>query len=82
MGTRVADLTRRAFAVLISPRFQFRLNVTMTAVWALLFIPGLISWSESVPFLVLCSIYANFVGHLSGVAGAVAARKADTQDPM
>ena len=82
MGTRVAEAGRRAFAAFISPRFQFRLNITMTVVWAALFIPGLISWSESVPFLVFCSIYANFVGHLSGVAGAVASRNADTEDPL
>ncbi len=82
MGARVTRAGRRAFAVFISPRFQFRLNITLTAVWAVLFIPGLISWRESVPFLVFCSIYANFVGHLSGVAGAVAARKADSEDPL
>ena len=73
---------RKAFAAFVSPLFQFRLNLALTAVWALLIIPGLISWKESVPFLVLCSVYANFVGHLSAVAGAVAARKVDPDDPL
>lgn len=82
MGTRAAGMMRRAFAVFITPRFQLSFNAVMAAVWAALFLPGLISWSESVPFLVICSIYANFVGHLSGIAGAVAARKADTGDPL
>lgn len=82
MLTRAADAWRRAFAVLISPGFQFRFNLAMAGVWAVLFLPGLIAWRESVPFLVFVSIYANFVGHLSGVAGAVAARKVDPDDPL
>lgn len=73
---------RRAFAAFITPGFQFKLNVTLAAVWAALFLPGLLSWRDSVPFLVFCSIYANFVGHLSGIAGAVAARKVDPEDPL
>ncbi len=79
-ATRAAAL--KAFAAFVSPRFQFRFNLIMAAVWAALFVPGLISWRESVPFLVFVSIYANFVGHLSGVAGAVAARKVDPDDPF
>ena len=82
MRTRVVQGWRRAFAAFVAPRFQFRLNIAMTCVWAILFVPGLLWWRESVPFLVLVSIYANFVGHLSGVAGAVAARKADIDDPL
>lgn len=73
---------RRAFAAFVSPLFQFRLNLTLCVVWALLFLPGLLSWRDSVPFLVVCSIYANFAGHLSGIAGAVAARKVDPDDPL
>lgn len=73
---------RRAFAAFVSPLFQFRLNLALCLVWAALFLPGLISWRESVPFLVFVSIYANFVGHLSAVAGAVAARKVDPDDPL
>lgn len=73
---------RRAFAAFIAPQFQFRMNVVLAVVWAVLFVPGLLAWRDSVPFLVFVSIYANFVGHLSGVAGAVAARKADADDPL
>jgi hypothetical protein len=80
--TQAKAAARKAFAAFVSPMFQFRLNLVMAVVWALLFIPGLISWRESVPFLVFVSIYANFVGHLSGVAGAVAARKVDPDDPF
>lgn len=73
---------RRAFAAFIAPRAQFRLNVALSGLWAVLFVPGLLWWRESVPFLVFVSIYANFVGHLSAIAGAVAARKADADDPL
>jgi len=74
--------TRRAFAAFTAPGFQFRLNVALTVLWALLLPPGLLWWRDSVPFLVLCSVYANLAGHLSGIAGAVAARKVDPDDPL
>lgn len=72
----------KVLAAFVSPRFQFRLNIALCCAWAALFVPGLLSWRESVPFLVFVSIYANFVGHLSAVAGAVAARKVDPDDPF
>lgn len=72
---------RRAGRWFVSPRTQFVINAVLTVVWAALFIPGLISWRDSVPFLVFVSIYANFVGHLSGMASAMAGRKADADDP-
>jgi hypothetical protein len=72
---------RRVLATLAAPRVQLIGNTALALAWAVLFIPGLLFWRESVPFLVFVSIYANFVGHLSGVAGAIAARKADPEDP-
>lgn len=80
--TTTKAAARKAFAAFVSPMFQFRLNLALAGVWLVLFVPGLLSWRESVPFLVFVSIYANFVGHLSGVAGAVAARKVDPDDPF
>lgn len=47
-----------------------RLHLALMLVWAVLFVPGLLSWEQSVPFLVFCSIYANFVGHFSSWQGA------------
>jgi hypothetical protein len=73
---------QRVVAALVAPRTQLIGNAALAAVWAALFVPGLIAWRESVPFLVFVSIYANFVGHLSGIAAAVAARKADVDDPL
>lgn len=50
-------------------RFQF----ILTTIWAVLFVPALLLWKESVPFLVFVSVYANFVGHLSAWEAAKAA---------
>jgi hypothetical protein len=34
-------------------------------VWALLAIPTLLLWSESILWIAFMSLYANFVGHFS-----------------
>lgn len=52
-------------------------QLALTILWALLFIPGLVSWKDSITFLVVCSIYANFVGHLSAYEAAKAAERAE-----
>jgi hypothetical protein len=80
--TRVKATVDRAVAFFVSPLVQFRANLALAAVWALLFLPGVISWRDSVPFLVFVSIYANFVGHLSTAVASIAARKADPDDPL
>jgi hypothetical protein len=80
--TTVKAAARRVFAAFIAPRTQFLLNVVLTGVWAVLMVPALLWWRESVPFLVICSVYANLAGHFAGIAGAVAARKVDPDDPL
>ncbi len=72
----------RLWRAYLSPRFQLWFNLVAAVVWAALFVPGVLSWRESIPFLVFVSIYANFVGHLSGVAAAAGARKVDPDDPL
>lgn len=49
----------------MTPATLRHLHATLTCAWALLAIPGVLLWRESVPFLVAVSIYANFVGHFS-----------------
>jgi hypothetical protein len=44
---------------------QSRIQLALTILWGLLIVPGILWWNDSIPFLVLCSVYANFVGHLS-----------------
>jgi len=73
---------RRGVVAILQPRVQLTANAVAAAVWLVLFAPGLLSWRESVPFLVTCSIYANLAGHLSAVAAAAGARKADSGDDL
>ena len=80
--TNVKAAARRAFAAFVTPRAQFGFNVIMTVVWTAILVPGLIWWRESVPFLVFVSIYANIVGHFGAIAGSIAARKVDPDDPL
>ena len=80
--SRFIDMFRNAWTIFLQPRFQLGFNILGALVWGVLFYPGLTTWRESIPFLVFVSIYANFVGHLSGVAAAAGARKADPNDPL
>ncbi|MCW2898475.1 MAG: sle1 [Streptosporangiaceae bacterium] len=41
------------------------LHLVAMGTWALPVIPTLLFWTNSVPFLVFVSLYANFVGHFS-----------------
>jgi hypothetical protein len=39
-------------------------------------------WRNSVPFVVLVSLYAIVVTHVGGFVAAIGARKADDHDPL
>lgn len=73
---------RRLWVAFLQPRAQLRFNVVMAAIWLVAFWPGMTVWSEALQFLAFCSIYANFVGHLGGIAAAAGARKADPEDEL
>jgi hypothetical protein len=45
----------------------------------LLFIPALLWWKQSVPFLVFVSVYANFVGHWAAWEAAKAKEEAEAE---
>jgi fatty acid desaturase len=40
-------------------------HAILTVVWALLAVPTLVWWKESILWVALMSLYANFVGHFS-----------------
>lgn len=42
-----------------------RVHFWLTIAWAILAVPAIVWWRDSVPFLVGVSVYANFVGHWS-----------------
>lgn len=52
-----------------------RLHAALTIVWALLIIPAVLWWRDSVPFLVLCSVYANLAGHWAAYEAAKAPKE-------
>jgi hypothetical protein len=52
-----------------------RFHLGMTAMWALLIPPSVIWWSQSVPWIVLMSVWANFASHFSAYQAARAEEK-------
>lgn len=51
-------------------------NVGSTIVWALLILPTLLWWRESILWIALMSVWANFAAALAGLVGALATREA------
>lgn len=51
-------------------RWRVRLHRALAAVWVLLAIPGALWWAESILFVILVSLYANFVGEISASEAA------------
>ena len=45
--------------------FLKRFHGWATVAWAILLVPSLLWWRESVPWLVTISVWANLVGHFS-----------------
>lgn len=42
----------------------------MMFVWAALAIPGILFWKESILFIMILSLYANFAGEFAAYQGA------------
>lgn len=45
-------------------------HATMAGIWALLLIPTLLWWKESILWIAGMSLYANFIGHWSAMQAA------------
>lgn len=58
----------------MSPRF----HLAAAGIWAVLLVPTLLWWRESIFWVAAMSLYANLVGHLSAYQGARAEREAKT----
>jgi len=58
----------------ISPRTIKRCHLTAAIIWFILAIPSVIWWKNSVLWVIIISIYANIVGHLSGYSPRVPIR--------
>lgn len=58
-------------------RWLKRFHLMMMIVWAALAVPGIIFWKDSILFIIILSIYANFAGEFAAYQGARAEDKQD-----
>lgn len=65
-----------------SPRFWQIFHGCASAHWLILFPPGMLFWPNSVPFLMYVSLMTALMTSVAGFGGALAARKADPEDPL
>lgn len=64
----------------LTPVFIKRCHLVAAVMWVGLAIPSLIWWKDSVLWVMLISIYANIVGHLSGYSAARADQAAEENE--
>lgn len=64
----------------LTPVFIKRCHLVAAVMWVGLAIPSLIWWKDSVLWVILISIYANIVCHLSGYSAARADQAAEESE--
>ncbi|HGN9417216.1 TPA: hypothetical protein ACK11A_004998 [Klebsiella pneumoniae] len=64
----------------LTPVFIKRCHLVAAVMWVGLAIPSLLWWKDSVLWVILISIYANIVGHLSGYSAARADQAAEESE--
>ena len=64
----------------LTPVFIKLCHLVAAVMWVGLAIPSLIWWKDSVLWVILISIYANIVGHLSGYSAARADQAAEESE--
>ncbi|HDX4047911.1 TPA: hypothetical protein ROG05_000251 [Enterobacter soli] len=64
----------------LNPRAIKRCHLAAAIMWFILAIPSIIWWKNSVLWVIIISIYANIVGHLSGYSAARADQAAESND--
>ncbi|QSW32957.1 hypothetical protein J1F26_12055 [Klebsiella pneumoniae] len=64
----------------LTPVFIKRCHLVAAVMWVGLAIPSLIWWKDSVLWVILISIYANIIGHLSGYSAARADQAAEESE--
>ena len=64
----------------LTPVFIKRCHLVAAVMWVGLAIPSLIWWKDSVLWVILISIYAYIVGHLSGYSAARADQAAEESE--
>lgn len=64
----------------VTPKVIKKAHLYMSFIWVILAIPSVIWWKDSVLWVIIISIYANVVGHLSGYTAARADEAAETTE--
>lgn len=64
----------------LSPVVIKRCHLGAAIMWFVLAIPSVIWWKDSVLWVIIISIYANIVGHLSGYSAARADQAAEENE--
>ncbi|ENS0477603.1 TPA: hypothetical protein MBD98_002353 [Klebsiella aerogenes] len=64
----------------LSPVVIKRCHLVAAIMWVVLAIPSVIWWKDSVLWVIIISIYANIVGHLSGYSAARADQAAEENE--
>lgn len=54
-----------------------RANLTAAIIWAMMLIPAVTLWKDSITFLAVVSVYALVQGHLNAYMAGRAEKKAD-----
>ena len=54
-----------------------RFHLVMMGFWAVVAVPGVLYWRESVTFVIILSLYANFAGEFAAYQGARGEEKQD-----
>lgn len=60
-----------------SPATWVKIHTTLACMWAVLMIPSLVWWKESLVWVIAMSCYANFAGSMASVQAA----RADCNSP-
>lgn len=60
-------------------KWEGRLHLGMAGVWALLCVPTILWWADSILWVLIISLYANFVGHLGAAKAAQAEESAEKE---
>lgn len=61
----------------ITPSLIKKMHLISAGAWIVLAIPSVLWWKNSVLWVIIISIYANVVGHLSGYTAARADEAAE-----
>lgn len=64
----------------LTPSLIKKMHLISAGAWVVLAIPSVIWWKNSVLWVIIISIYANVVGHLSGYTAARADEAAEQEN--